>query len=436
MAFFVRARTDGVASKGLFWCGLAFAATVIAAGFSGLEIREATAGTEARTLSLYNVHNKESLTITYKSGGAFDTKALEKINWFMRDWRTDDRIEIDPVVIDTIWEMHRRLGSNKPVHLISGYRSPKTNAKLRRQGRNVAKTSRHMHGQAADVFFPDVSTKKLRELALVMQRGGVGYYPRSGKYGFVHIDTGRVRHWPRMAPDAYAALLKKKGTMLAALPSEPARPTQVATARPAQVATGKPLQIASLGNGSPNTARNLPRPIPKPASIAQLDAVGTANAAADNVALDDAATVTVASIDTQSDFPAADGELNIAELIRREIERDKPRPQVIPATISKRRTVANVVTALAEPKRGDEITGALAPSRLAATGGAGLDSGTPHTTNRKGNRLAFAQLQAPVAAATYQQPHRRLIVNRELKGNLQMTREPRYAEASAGDDKQ
>jgi uncharacterized protein YcbK (DUF882 family) len=169
---------------------------------------DATAGGETRTLSLYHVHTKESLTITYKVNGRYIPSALEKINYLLRDWRRNEIIRIDPKTVDLMWELHADLGSTSPVHVICGYRSPQTNAFLKRIGRNVAKKSQHMLGKAIDLYFPDVSTEKLRNSALVRQVGGVGYYRSSGPSGFVHIDSGHVRMWPRVSPTQMARIFR------------------------------------------------------------------------------------------------------------------------------------------------------------------------------------------------------------------------------------
>lgn len=169
---------------------------------------DATAGGETRTISLYHVHTKESLTITYKVDGRYIPSALEKINYLMRDWRRKEVIRMDPKTIDLMWELHADLGSTRPVHIICGYRSPKTNSFLKRIGRNVAKKSQHMVGKAIDLYFPDVSTEKLRNSALVRQVGGVGYYRSSGPSGFVHIDSGKVRMWPRVSPTQLAKIFR------------------------------------------------------------------------------------------------------------------------------------------------------------------------------------------------------------------------------------
>jgi uncharacterized protein YcbK (DUF882 family) len=160
---------------------------------------------EARTLSFYNIHTKENVTITYKRDGEFLAEGMKQINHIMRDWRRDEPTDIDPELVDTIWKIYQELGSQKPIHLVSGYRSKKTNEALRRRGGGQARKSQHILGKAADIHFPDVPVKKLRNSALVREIGGVGYYPRSG-LPFVHVDTGRVRHWPKIGRQELAAL--------------------------------------------------------------------------------------------------------------------------------------------------------------------------------------------------------------------------------------
>ncbi len=171
-------------------------------------VPDASAVDEERTISFYNIHNKETIEITYKKNGRYIPSAMEKLNHFLRDWRQDAPTKMDPKLIDLIWELRQELGSTAPTHLISGYRSPKTNAMLRRIGRKVARRSMHMRGQASDVYFPDVKLEDVRNSALVRQIGGVGYYPRSGEHGFIHVDTGNVRHWPRLSKTKLAAIFR------------------------------------------------------------------------------------------------------------------------------------------------------------------------------------------------------------------------------------
>ena len=160
---------------------------------------------DTRTISFYNIHTKENLTVTFKKDGYFQRAAMKKINHIMRDWRQGEETTMDPNTIDLLWEMHTELGSSEPIHIISGYRSPKTNNMLRKTRGGQAKRSQHMTGRAIDVHFPDIPTRQLRYSALIRERGGVGYYPTSA-IPFVHVDTARVRHWPRMGHQELALL--------------------------------------------------------------------------------------------------------------------------------------------------------------------------------------------------------------------------------------
>ncbi|AHB49454.1 hypothetical protein W911_15305 [Hyphomicrobium nitrativorans NL23] len=160
---------------------------------------------EDRTISFFHIHTKETITVLYKRNGSYIPDAMKKIDWIMRDWRRDESIKMDPKTIDIIWEMHRELGSQKPVSIISGYRSPATNTMLRKTRGGQAQRSHHMTGKAIDISFPDVPIRRMRYSAMIRERGGVGYYPTSG-IPFVHVDSARVRHWPRMVRDELALL--------------------------------------------------------------------------------------------------------------------------------------------------------------------------------------------------------------------------------------
>ena len=141
------------------------------------------AGGETRTISLYHVHTKESLTVTYKVNGRYIPSAMSKINHLMRDWRRNETIKMDPETVDLMWELHADLGSNRPIHIICGFRSPKTNAFLKRIGRNVARKSQHMVGKAIDLYFPDVSTEQNPQ-----QRAGP---PRSAALAIIAVPADR-----------------------------------------------------------------------------------------------------------------------------------------------------------------------------------------------------------------------------------------------------
>jgi uncharacterized protein YcbK (DUF882 family) len=145
-----------------------------------------------RTLSLYNIHTSESLKTVYWQNGKYVSDALTNINYILRDFRTDEVAEINPKLLDILFSIRKKMESEASFHIISGYRSPKTNARLREKSCGVARNSLHMKGMAADVCLPGKSLSALFDTARSLKMGGVGYYPRSG---FVHVDIGRVRSW-------------------------------------------------------------------------------------------------------------------------------------------------------------------------------------------------------------------------------------------------
>jgi uncharacterized protein YcbK (DUF882 family) len=183
------------------------AALLILLGSDSLQ--SAVANGETRTISFHHIHTKEDLTVTYKRNGRYDGEALNKINNLMRDWRESEPIKMDPHLIDLLWEVHREVGAKEPIWVVCGYRSPNTNATLRRRSSGVAKFSQHMLGKAIDFHIPGVPLEHVQAAGLRSQRGGVGIYPSSG---FVHMDTGSVRHWPRM-PDEKLARVMAKGEL-------------------------------------------------------------------------------------------------------------------------------------------------------------------------------------------------------------------------------
>lgn len=163
-------------------------------------VHNATANGDTRTLSFHHTHSGEDLTITFKREGRYDEAALKKLNHFLRDWRSQDQTTMDRRLFDIIWEVYRDVDGKQPIQIISAYRSPATNAMLRRRSSGVARFSQHMQGHAMDFFIPGVPLEQIRFAGLRLQRGGVGFYPTSGS-PFVHLDTGNIRHWPRMTHD-------------------------------------------------------------------------------------------------------------------------------------------------------------------------------------------------------------------------------------------
>lgn len=145
-----------------------------------------------RTLSFYNTHTGEFLKETYWENGSYNSYALNKINYILRDFRNGEIKPIDINLIDLLYVIKSQLNSDEPIHIISGYRSPTTNQFLRKISTGVASKSMHIEGKAVDIYIPGVPLHVLRDTAINLRAGGVGYYPASN---FVHIDTGRVRFW-------------------------------------------------------------------------------------------------------------------------------------------------------------------------------------------------------------------------------------------------
>jgi uncharacterized protein YcbK (DUF882 family) len=256
----------------------------------------ADAGGETRTMTLYSVNTKEKLTTTYMVNGRHVASELKKINHLLRDWRRNAVTNMDTETIDLMWELHADLGSKAPIHIISGYRSSETNAMLKNVGRNVAKKSMHIQGKAIDLYFPDVPTERLRNSALVRDIGGVGYYPRSGASGFVHVDSGRVRHWPGIGSSQLAKIRQDyrktigarlsgdRAVQMAAAekpsPAEPGYPTPTPRPRPIEVLmmaaaqmTVEPMTVEPVSAPAPvrNFAETAARDLDTPQTMPKED---------------------------------------------------------------------------------------------------------------------------------------------------------------------
>lgn len=147
---------------------------------------------QSKMLSFYNLHTGEKLRTVFWEKGNFIPEALGQINRVLRDHRTNEISQIDPELLDLLYALQRTIETRETFHVISGYRSPASNAKLRAHSSGVANRSLHMSGKAIDIALPGRNLADLRRAALSLRAGGVGYYPASG---FVHVDTGRVRQW-------------------------------------------------------------------------------------------------------------------------------------------------------------------------------------------------------------------------------------------------
>lgn len=145
-----------------------------------------------KSLSFYNTHTGEKLETTFWAEGVYIPEALSEINYLLRDHRNNAVTEMDIELFDLLYTLRTNLNSREPFHVISGYRSPETNAKLRGHSTGVAKKSLHMEGKAIDINLPGRNLSDLRKVAIGLGQGGVGYYPASN---FVHVDRGRVRTW-------------------------------------------------------------------------------------------------------------------------------------------------------------------------------------------------------------------------------------------------
>lgn len=145
-----------------------------------------------RSLRFYNLHTDEHLTSTFWVDGHYVADGLADISHLLRDFRTGEVAGIDIALLDRLHMLQQTVGDDKAFHVISGYRSPVTNAALSSKSSGVAKRSLHMDGRAIDIRVPGIPLKTLRKAALAQRAGGVGYYPKSD---FVHIDTGRTRFW-------------------------------------------------------------------------------------------------------------------------------------------------------------------------------------------------------------------------------------------------
>ena len=179
---------DGVLSRRHFLIGC----TALAGNLLVPSAYASIARKPERRLTLVNLHTGERARITYWAQGSYVKESLREINHLLRDHRTGDTVQMDRELLDLLYSLQQKVESKKEFQVISGYRSPKTNAMLRTKSSAVAKRSLHMQGRAIDIRLPGTSLKHLRKAAIALKSGGVGYYPKSN---FIHVDTGKVRYW-------------------------------------------------------------------------------------------------------------------------------------------------------------------------------------------------------------------------------------------------
>ncbi len=238
-----------------------------------LAFSSGAAHAETRALKLFNTHTDERATIVFKRNGKYDRAGLAKVNRFLRDWRRDEPTKMDPKLLDLIWEVYRKTGSDEYIHVVSAYRSPATNAALRKRSKGVAQKSQHIRGKAMDFYIPGVPLAKLRAIGLRAQVGGVGYYPTSGS-PFVHMDTGSVRHWPKMTRSQLAKVFPNGKTLHVPRDGGPLPGYAQALASQKARSRSNDIQIASFDNDDDDVDAPIPprksRSVGEPVVIASV----------------------------------------------------------------------------------------------------------------------------------------------------------------------
>ncbi len=238
-----------------------------------------SAEAETRTLKLYNTHTKERVSITFKKNGRYLPGGLREANRFLRDWRRNEITKIDPELLDLVWEVYQKVRARDHIYVVSSYRSPATNNMLRKRSKGVARNSQHTLGKAMDFYIPGVNLAKLRAAGLRKHVGGVGYYPRSGS-PFVHMDTGRVRHWPRMNRSQLVKVFPNGKTLHVPSDGKPLKGYKLALAeaKSGKSKRSRPTLVASNDRTSArtlNTRNQSVRTAPKPTPPANVERENT-----------------------------------------------------------------------------------------------------------------------------------------------------------------
>jgi uncharacterized protein YcbK (DUF882 family) len=171
---------------------LAAFAVPLASAFGPLARPTLAATAGERSLRLHHRVTGESLTTTYFVDGHYQEDELQRISWLLRDWRMTRARAVDPHLLDLLWHLDRRLETTAPIQVLCGYRTPETNDWLRHHQKGVSKNSLHMQAMAVDLRLPGHDLRQIRDAALNLKGGGVGYYPRAN---FIHLDCGPVRSW-------------------------------------------------------------------------------------------------------------------------------------------------------------------------------------------------------------------------------------------------
>ncbi|MCM2432673.1 DUF882 domain-containing protein [Agrobacterium rosae] len=223
---------------------------IMMAALPALGVSATEAAAETRSLKLYYIHTKEKAVITFKRNGKYDQKGLQELNRFLRDWRRNQPTKMDPRLFDLVWEVYRRSGGTDYINVVSAFRSPETNGMLRSRTKGVAKSSQHTLGKAMDFYIPGVKLARLREIAMQMQIGGVGFYPTSGS-PFVHLDVGNVRAWPRMSRQELVRIFPQGNTIHLPADGKPLPGYEQAMVDYKRRVSSSSVQVASTAGAGP-----------------------------------------------------------------------------------------------------------------------------------------------------------------------------------------
>jgi uncharacterized protein YcbK (DUF882 family) len=365
-------------------------------------VHDATASRETRTLSFHHTHSGEDLTVTYKRNGRYDEAALKQLNHFLRDWRNQAQTTMDPHLFDILWEVYRDVDGKKPIQIISSYRSPATNAMLRRRSAHtgVARHSQHMLGRAMDFFIPGVPLEQIRFAGLRLQRGGVGFYPTSGS-PFVHLDTGGIRHWPRMTHDQLVRVFPNGRTVHVPSDGKPLAGYQLALA-----------DIQKRGKGDDTFSFEKPRSLLaslfKSKSSDEDDETPASNAPP--VAAPAAPVVTAAAIQTEPvplprAKPAIAASYQVASADNVIPAPVPAKPETVASTEPKFRTPADIInsrgfwgdTPPTKPKQATPAQVAAISARQALSNA--VDPQPTASINHAFDALAFAPVASPIDRA-------------------------------------
>jgi uncharacterized protein YcbK (DUF882 family) len=336
------------------------AAAALLISLSAAPLQTLVANGDTRALTFAHIHTGETLNVTYKKRGQYDAAALKQINWFLRDWRRDEPTTMDPHLLDILWEVHRETGERGPITIISAYRSPQTNSMLRARGRGVARYSQHMLGKAIDFYIPNVELADMRAIGLRLQRGGVGFYPTSGS-PFIHVDTGSVRHWPRMTRDQLARIFPDGKTVHLPADGKPMPAYAVAMAEiERNGGRAAPISLASLDDDddAPAAPRAARTRIPTQTVLTNAEAPLALAAAP----VTDTPPTVVASLAPTS-MPVARSTVTAA-VTPAALPMPSPRPRNLETTASISRNETRALGYAAVPERGVPAFGAVPSTHM------------------------------------------------------------------------